>query len=277
MRHDTGSFNGLGGITIFTRQWLPDGSPRAAVLLVHGYGEHSGRYDHVARALVERDYAVYALDHRGHGQSGGKRVQINAIDEYVADLRTCFEQVRTADGALPFFLYGHSMGSVISLRFALRYQSELAGLITTGTAFKFAGANPVTIPLIRGLGRVFPNARLIPLGANGISRDPEVVRRYREDPLVVLGLLRVGLVAELQRAAATIIEQLPTLRLPYLALHGGADPICLPVAAEIIRQRSGSPDTTVKVYEGLYHEVHNEPEQEQVLHDIGDWLDAHVP
>lgn len=276
MQHTTGSFRGLGGLRIFTRCWLPDGNPRGVVIVVHGYGEHSGRYAHVACAMVERGYAVYALDHRGHGQSEGTRVQVERFDDYVTDLRTYFEEVRAAQPGLPIFVYGHSMGSLIGLLFALRYQDDLAGLIVTGAALKPIGVNGATKPLLRLASRAIPAVRLVPLAVAGISRDPAVVERYKSDPDVVLGLLRLRLVVELVEAGQQCIAGLPRLRVPILALHGGADPICDPQAAAIIRQRSGSPDTTVKVYPGLYHEVHNEPEQAQVIGDMLGWLDAHV-
>jgi len=123
---------------------------------------------------------------------------------------------------------------------------------------------------------VLPNVRLVTLAANGVSRDPAVVERYVNDPLVHVGRMRLALVAEVERASQKAVRLLPTLRLPYLALHGSADPICMCSATEIIRQSSGSPDTTVKVYDGLYHEIHNEPEQAQVLADITTWLEQHL-
>jgi lysophospholipase len=277
MPHATTTFTGLNNITIFTQHWLPDDPPRAVVIIAHGIGEHSGRYAHVAAHLVAQGCAVYALDHRGHGQSGGERVLVGDFDEFVADLRAYFEQVRAAQPGLPIFLYGHSMGSLISLLFTFRYADDLAGLITTGTALRPARANRVTYALLKAMNGFVPQARVIPLDNTGISRDPAVVQRYRTDPLVYHGALPVQIIEALARAAQTCIEALPTLRLPYLALHGGADPLTLVKAADIIRQTCGSPDTTVKIYDGLYHEIHNEPEQAQVFRDVVAWLDAHLP
>ena len=278
MQHVTGSFRGLGDVSLFTQRWLPDGDPRAVVVVAHGIGEHSGRYAYVAQGMVERGYAVAALDHRGHGRSEGPRVQVDRFDDFVADLRTYFEAVRAAHPGLPVFVYGHSMGSLIGLLFALRYQDDLAGLVTTGTALKLVGINAITLPLLRLANRIVPGARLIPLGlsgARGISRDRAVVAAYKADPYVVHGLLRVDMTLRVIEAGQQCIAGLPALRLPYLALHGGADPICLPTAAAIIRQRSGSPDTTVTVYPDLYHEIHNELGQARVIGDMIDWLDAH--
>jgi acylglycerol lipase len=277
MQHTTGSFTGLNDISIFTQRWLPDEAPRAAVIIAHGVGEHSGRYTHVAAYLTAHGYAVYALDFRGHGQSGGERVLVDDYDEYVADLRMYFEQVRADFPDLPIFLYGHSMGSLIVLLFAFRYQDDLAGLITTGTALRPMFLNRLTGAMAEAASGILPNIRLFPVPTGALSRDPAVGRSYRDAPLVYHRALPMRSVRALVRAAKTCAESLPTLRLPYLALHGGADPLTRVKGAEIVRQTSGAPDTTVKVYDGLYHEIHNEPEQEQVFRDMVDWLDAHLP
>jgi acylglycerol lipase len=276
MQHTTGSFTGLNDVTLFTQSWLPDDPPRAVVILAHGIGEHSGRYAHVAAYLTAHGYALYALDHRGHGRSGGDRVQVRSFDEFVADLRTFFEQVRAAHPDRPIFLYGHSMGSIIALLFAFRYQDDLAGLITTGTAFKPFGLGPALIPLIKTTTALTPNVRLVPLDPSGVSRDPAVVQAYRDDPLVFHGRIPFGMLNAFARAVQTCLASLPDLRLPYLVLHGGVDPMTHVSATDIIRRSSGAPDTTIRVYDGLRHEIHNEPEQDQVLGDVVAWLDAHT-
>ncbi|WP_162909552.1 alpha/beta hydrolase [Aggregatilinea lenta] len=276
MKHESGTFEGVGGQVIFTQHWLPDRAPRAVVMLAHGIAEHSGRYEHVARHLVEGRYAVYALDHRGHGKSEGERVMVGAFEDYVTDLRSYFEQVRATQPDLPVFLYGHSMGSLIALLFAAQYQDDLAGLITTGTALVLPGANRVMVTLVNLLDRAIPGVRLIPFDAEDVSRDPAVVSAYVNDPLVNRRRFKVHMIAELTGASLKARRALKSLRLPYLALHGGADRSCLPEGADIIRETCSTPDLTVKVYDGLYHEVHNEPEQVQVLDDIVRWLDAHA-
>lgn len=277
MHHATGSFTGLDDITIFTQHWLPDGPPRAAVMISHGVGEHGGRYTHVAAYLTAHGYAVYAMDYRGHGQSGGERVMIDDYEDYATDLRACFEQVRAAHPGLPVFLYGHSMGSLIALLFAFRWGDDLAGLITTGTSLKPIALNRMTGPLIETAGSVVPQARLIPVPTDTLSRDPAVGQRYRDDPLVYHRALPMRALRALARAARICTASLPALRVPYLVLHGGADSLTRVEAVDIIRRTCGSPDLTVKVYDGLYHEIHNEREQEQIFRDIVAWLDQHTP
>ena len=277
MNHTTGSLTGLEDTLLFTQAWLPDDTPRAVVLLAHGYAEHSGRYAHVGAALSARGYALYALDHRGHGQSDGERVQVHDFDEYVTDQHTYYEQVCAEQPGLPVFVYGHSMGALIALLFALRYQDHLAGLITTGTALKPAAANAALEGIVHVLARWRPASQIVPaLASSGISRDPEVVRRYDTDPLVPRARIKLGWTAAFSRAVRRCEAGLPALRLPYLVLHGGADPITLPEGAAQVRALSGAPDTTVKVYDGLLHEIHNEPEQAEVLADMLAWLDAHT-
>lgn len=278
MQHSTGTFRGLDGISIFTQRWQPEGPPRAAILLAHGYGEHSGRYAHVAAHLVAHGYAVWALDHRGHGRSGGLRTRVRDLDDYVTDLRAYAQHVRANLPVTPQVLYGHSMGSLIALLYAQRWQDELAGLITTGTALKLAGVNSALATMVRVLHALRIGGPLAPaLAAEGISRDPAVVAAYCADPLVYRGRMRLGMAAALVRGAQRATRALPALRLPYLALHGGADPLTLPEGARTVQERSGAPDTTVIVYDGLRHEVHNEPEQARVLGDITAWLDARIP
>ena len=277
MQHRTGSFTGLSHVAIFTQQWLPDDPPRAVILLAHGIGEHSGRYAHVAAYLTAHGYALYALDHRGHGQSGGERVSVADFDEFTADLRTYFEQVRAEYPSLPVFLYGHSMGSIIGLLFAERYQDDLAGLITTGTTFKPLGIHPAAASaLLKPVMALMPRARLIKLEPRGVSRDPAVVAAYERDPLVYHGRMPFNILSALVQAIYRCIDGLPQLRLPYLVMHGGADVLAHVSAVDVIRARCAMPDLTIKVYEGLHHEIHNEPEQEQVFRDVVGWMDQRV-
>jgi lysophospholipase len=264
-------------VAIFTQHWLPDDPPRAVVVLAHGIGEHSGRYAHVAAYLTAHGYALYALDHRGHGRSGGERVTVKDFDAFTADLRSYFEQVRAQHPSLPIFLYGHSMGSIIGLLFAEQYQDDLAGLITTGTTLKPLGIPPtVASTLLKPAVALMSGARLIKLEPVGVSRDPAVVAAYERDPLVFHGRMPFNILHALVQAIHDCIEGLPDLRLPYLVLHGGADVLAHVSAVEVVRAGCASPDLTIKVYEGLHHEIHNEPEQAAVLGDVVVWMDKRV-
>jgi lysophospholipase len=279
MRHRTGLLKGVSNTLIFTQHWLPNNGaiPRANIVIAHGIGEHSDRYIHVAERLVKRGYGVFALDHRGHGRSEGERVIVSDfVDTYVADLRAYVDEIQAAYPDTPLFLYGHSMGSLIALLFAFRYQDELAGLITTGTALKPVMSNTVTVPILKTASSLIPGARLIPLDVSAISRDPEVCRTYQHDPLVYHGRIPLITLAALQEAANLCIKYLPDLHVPYLAMHGREDQLTMVKGAHIILERSGSRDTMVKIYDGLYHEIHNEPEQEQVFEDMLYWLDKHT-
>jgi len=190
-----GRLDGVGGVEIWWQAWLAEG-PRASVVLAHGAREHSGRYAHVAEALNHRGYSVWALDHRGHGRSGGHRLLIDRLEYALADLRSFVAVAREELGRKPFLL-GHSMGGLISTAFAIRYQEEIEGLILSGPLAALEAASPATRAASFILTRVTPTLGVFPVDATRISRDPEVVRAYVEDPLVPVHRLPVRTVAEL--------------------------------------------------------------------------------
>lgn len=271
--HTTSSFVSDDQLNIHTETWLPDGDLRAVVLLVHGIGEHIGRYRHVAERLVEHGYGVFGLDHRTHGQSEGEpRVYIPDFDRVVDDLK------RYCDGIqLPrVFIYGHSMGSFIATLFTLRYQGQLAGFISTGSPLLIDKSYPrVVVTLGNVVSALAPKLPLIPLALNSISRDPAVVAAYHADSLVFTGRVRARMASGYNNALAPVRGQLNRLHLPLLVLHGGADTITPHSGSELLYASAASPDKTLKIYPGLYHEIHNEPEKEAVLTDIVTWLDSH--
>lgn len=269
-----GFFKNSEGQQIYTVNW-PVAQPKAVIVLVHGIGEHSRRYDHVAAALNQAGYAVYALDHRGHGKSEGMRVYFDSFDQPVADLKQYVDTVRAQHPGTPLYIYGHSMGSLISTLFVLRYQDMLAGFITSGSPLNIDTSVPAPVSaVLRVVAGIVPKAELLALGVEGISRDPKVVAAYQADPLVNQRPLRLGIVARMADSAKAAREQLPTLRLPMLILHGDADKVTPIGGSEYLYQHAGSQDKTYKVYPGLYHEVHNEPEQAQVLADVVAWLNV---
>jgi len=270
------SFAGAGGLEIFWQTWQPDGDPRAAVVIAHGAGEHSGRYAHVAQRLVDEGYAVYAIEHRGHGRSQGPRALIDRIANAVADLDKLVTLAAEAHPGAPVFLVGHSMGATISLSYALAHQRRLAGLILSGP---LAALEAVPAPMrltARTLSALAPRTPLIAIDATLVSRDPAVVRDYQSDPLVHHGKLPARTVVELADAIEALPEAVAAITVPTLIMYGTDDGLCPPRGSVMLSERIGSPDKTLKAYQGLYHEILNEPEREQVLDDLCSWLSARV-
>jgi alpha-beta hydrolase superfamily lysophospholipase len=275
-QHMESGFQTTDGLHIHTESWLPDGDVRAMVVIVHGIGEHIGRYRQVAAYLNQQGYAVYGLDHRTHGKSDGQpRVYITDFDQVVADLKQFLDMI--AQPSNKVFLYGHSMGSFVSLNYVLKYQQELAGFISSGCPIMIDSQFPTLVAQIGNLLNVFmPTLPLIPLELDGVSRDPAVVAAYRADPLVHAARVRVRMAVGYNNALKPLRQRLPELRLPMLILHGGADKIAPVAGSQFLYEKASSPDKTLKIYPGLYHEIHNEPEQNLVLSDITSWLNTHL-
>ncbi len=269
-------FTGAGGLRIFWQCWLPDTQPRAVTVISHGASEHSDRYRHVAQRLLADGYAVYAIEHRGHGRSEGSRALIDRLDRAVADLDTL---VLMASGQHPdaqLFLIGHSMGAALALSYATAHQDRLAGLILSGSLAALAAAPAPLRAAARILSAIAPSLPLFPIDATLVSRDPEVVKAYIEDPLVHHGKLPVRTVAELASAIDAFPESVRAITIPTLIMYGTADQLCPIEGSVMLGDRIGAEDKSVKAYEGLYHEIFNEPEQAQVLDDMCAWLAAHV-
>jgi len=270
---ETGSFTGVGGLGIHWRAWLPSGTPHAVVLIAHGAAEHSGRYEWVAERLTERGFAVLALDHRGHGRSDGPRAYVDRLDHAVADLHALVRLAAAREPGAPLFVLGHSMGGLVALAYALRHQDELAGLVLSAPLAALEVAAPARIAA-RALGTVAPRLPLAKIDGSTVSRDPAVVAAYDADPLNHRGALPARTVAELLAATAALPERLPELRLPLLVVYGTGDRLVDPAASRLVDARAGSADKTLTAYEGLYHEVLNEPERDQVLDEIAAWIEA---
>ncbi len=271
------ALTGVGGLRLFRQSWLPEPgtAARAVVVIVHGAGEHSDRYDHVAARLTGEGVAVYASDHRGHGRSQGPREVIDRVDNAVSDLDQLVVLAADAHPSLPLFMLGHSLGAMIAVRYALAHQRRLTGLILSG-ALATIDASPAMLRVGRLVSRLAPSLGLIALDSQLVSRDPEVVRAYREDPLVHHGRIPARTAAEIADTVGAFPDQVRAITVPTLILYGTADGLCPPSGSVMLAQRIGSDDVTVRAYEGLYHEVLNEPERETVLDDVVGWLAAHV-
>ncbi|MBA4179819.1 MAG: alpha/beta hydrolase [Anaerolinea sp.] len=276
----TGSafFDSTRGRHIFEQWWRPAAEPRAVVAICHGFAEHSGRYADVASYLNGRGYAVEGLDLRGHGLSDGTRVFVRSFNEYLNDLGRFVRNVRQRNPGSPVFLLGHSMGGGVATLFVLVRRPELAGVILSGPALQMGGPKqPLHRQLMFATMGLLPWLRLPPLPAGAVSRDPEVVRRYEEDPLVYRGGPTVGLARAGLRASKRIFRDMERFELPLLIVHGTDDRLVTTSGSEELHARAQSPDKALKLYDGLFHEVLNEPERLDVLGDIADWLDSHTP
>lgn len=265
------------GAALHVTHWLPEGLPKAVVLLAHGYAEHAGRYTHVAKRLTGAGYAVYAIDHWGHGRSDGTPgfvPRFSAFPDGMAELLTLVE---VNHGETPRVLLGHSMGGLISTLFLIERQPAFVAAALSGPAI-VPGAPPsrFTIWISRFLSRFFPRLGVLALDANGVSRDPAVVAAYRADPLVYTGKIGARLGKEFMDAMAAAQAGAPRITLPILLQHGEKDSLAAVAGSQYLFDHVSSADKMLKIYPGLFHEIYNEPEQDAVLDDLVGWFDAHV-
>ena len=179
---------------------------------------------------------------------------------------------------LPIFIIGHSMGGLISTLYLLEHQDELTGAILSAPLIKASDEPSVVITtLAKTFSKILPKLPLAQVEAQGVSRDPAVVQAYIDDPLVYNGKMTARLGAELIRAMQQVRTQATTINLPLLILQGSNDTLVNPAGAQMLYDRAASTDKQIKIYNGLYHEIFNEPEHEQVLGDVELWLEAHLP
>jgi acylglycerol lipase len=277
MKQQTHILKTSDGLNLFTQHWRPDSHAKGTIVIAHGYGEHSGRYRHVAEYFVQQGYAVYTLDHRGHGQSRGELLgYFERFEAVCDDLRRYIEWVRTEDKAAPLFLLGHSMGGLVSLYYAVNHQAMLKGLILSGTLLPVSSTISVANRImLRILSQINPRSGVMPVDSNTVSKDRAVVEAYDSDPDVYHGKIPARVGAEWIAAADYVSANLPRITVPILILHGSADRLISPTNSQTIYDHVGSTDKALKFYEGLYHEIVNEPEKARVLADIWVWLASH--
>lgn len=268
---------GSRGVTLHTIEWSPDddGDVVADIVLIHGYGEHSGRYVPVAEALTGAGFRVSSLDLRGHGQSIGlRRGDIDDFDAIVDDVSAYVDTVRTDR---PLFLYGHSMGGLAAVRLAERDESRFAGLVITSAALVPAESIPPALVAVANVvGRLAPGLRTIALDGDAVSRDAGVRARYDSDPLNFRGKLTARTGREMNVAMASALTEAGRITRPVLILHGTADALTAPAGSQRLHDAVSSQDRTLRTWPGAFHELHHEPERDEVLTTIIDWISSHV-
>lgn len=273
MQHVKSTFTGVGDLELYAQAWVPENPPRAVVTLVHGVGEHSGRYMNLVRPLVEQGYAVYSFDQRGHGASPGRRVHIDRWTEYRDDLAAFLATVSAKQPGCPVIIYGHSMGSLVVLDYLLQKPSGLSGAIISGAALQPAGVgSPAIIAMARVLTHVTPQLAIsLGISAEHLARDPEALAAYRSDPLVT-GKATVRWGTESLDTVERIKAGMSDIDIPLLVVHGEADHLNLVAGARALFDAVPSADKTIRVYPGVYHEPHNDLGHEQLAADVSEWL-----
>jgi alpha-beta hydrolase superfamily lysophospholipase len=257
-------------------RWEPAQS-LATLVIVHGIGEHIGRYARAAATLAIHGLAVEGYDLRGHGRSEGPRVFVDSFDQYLTDLDLTLADAEARHPGMPLFLLGHSMGGTIVALYAIERGSALQGrirglIVSSATIFLTDDISPLLQRVSGLLGLVLPHLPTVPLKSAGLSRLPQVVQAYDADPLVFHGGVPARTGAELVRAMKRIQADMEAIQLPLLIRHGSADRLCAVEGSRALAQRASSRDKTYREYDNFYHELHNEPEREAALADLADWL-----
>ncbi len=276
MNYEESAFLTSDGLELFSCLWRPEADPRAVVALVHGLGEHRGRYRHLAEFLCRQGIALAAYDLRGHGKSLGPRGHSPSYQILMEDIRRFLDTVSTRLPGSPAFLYGHSLGGNLVINYALRCQPALAGVIASGPALRVASEPPAAMMAFASvLARIAPATLMANgLDRSGLSRLDEVVQVYSRDPLVH-DRISVRLALDLFSSGAWALEHAADFPLPLLLMHGSADRLTSAAASQEFADHLGT-QVTLRLWQDFYHEIHNEPEQLDVFHYLLTWLDARL-
>jgi len=280
MQYRESKFWGAGKLELYCQAWQPDQAVRAAILLVHGFGEHGGRYNYLTDHLVPQGYAIHSFDLRGHGRSPGPRGHVLAWDELRDDLHafvtTTVAASRAQHPEIPYFLFGHSFGGLIALNYALQYPTALRGVIASAPLLAQANLSPLLRLAVRVLLRVKPDFPVkTALDGGTISRDPAEVQRYRQDPLVhATGTPRLD--QAIRTAIVWTQAHAAELQLPLLLYHGVADRLVPIRGSRTFFDAVTIADKTWIEYEGGFHESHNDLDRVMVFEDLTRWLEAHL-
>ena len=257
------------------RKWVPEGDPVAIVVGVHSLAEHAGRYHNLGSFLAQNGFALYMYDLRGHGKSLGERGYVDRFEDFVDDTAAFVDAVRTFHPNKRVFLLGHGMGGLVAVHAAGALGDRIGGLITSGAAVQLEAPmrDRITVSL---MSKVAPKSRVkSPVKVECLSTDPEVGKRYAEDPLV-LKEVTVKLLFELSRGVLGAKKAIQRVRVPALVMHGSRDCVVPVEASRALFEGLSVQDKTLKVYEGMLHEIFNEVERERVFRDLADWLNKHV-
>lgn len=273
-QHSESTFTGVADVPIFYQKWLADGPVRGVVLIVHGLGEHGGRYGNLIERLLPEGYAVYAIDHQGFGRSGGQRGHVHHFHDYAKDVHRLNGLVRGEQPGLPLAVFGHSMGGLITLDYAQTYPTDADCWIVQAPAL----AAETSAPLIfaaRLINLIRPTFSMERPAGGDVSRDPEEALRFLHDPLHV-PVSTVRWVVQILAAQKRVKASVAATPGPLLMLQGTADNLVIPAATQEFFERVSATDKTLHIYDGYYHELHNDIGKEKPIADVVEWLKAHM-
>jgi len=277
--HEEGTLTTSDGVVLYTQSWRA-ARPKATIVLIHGVSEHSTRYKHVGEYFAAQGYTVHTMDLRGHGRSPGRRILVRQLDEHSNDVATFLAWVRAqgsqSNAEQPLFLMGHSMGGLIVTYYVLTQKPALAGVILSSPAIKLAPVSPLLVAIGRVIAQIMPGLPMVPLDTGLLSRDPLIIQANRDDPLVYHGNIPAATGLAMIKAVAYVQRNMEAFQLPLLIIQGTADQLVDPEGSKQLYACAKSSDKTLKLYEGFYHEVLNEPEKEEVMAEIIEWLDQRI-
>ena len=269
-------FEGVGGLKIAATSWHPSGTPRAVMVLIHGFNAHSGYMAWPGEQCAARGLAAYALDLRGRGESEGERFYVEKFSDYLTDVNTLVSQARSEYPGLPIYLLGHSAGGVIAASYVFEHQHEIAGLVCESFAFDVGLPHLVQLAL-EGVGYLAPHVHVFSLKNEDFSRDPHAVKRMNNDPLIAKESQPAETAAEMLKAAERLKANMPAFTVPVLIIHGTADKATRPAGSQYFYDHAGSADKTLRLYDGHFHDLLNDVDKEKVMSDVQAWLDARIP
>lgn len=276
MQHQEGTFRAAEQTDLYYQSWQTEGQAKAVLVIVHGLGEHGGRYGNVVQALAPQGYAIYALDQRGHGRSPGQRGYIKQWQLFIDDLHAFVQFVQGREAGRPFFIMGHSLGGNITLNYALQHPAGLQGVIASAPALDTSDVPPMLAFMSKVLYKIKPNLSVkVGLDVSGISRDTAVVEAYLADPLVH-DQGSPGAAIAFSQSVATALSKAATFQPPLLMVHGDADRVVKIKSSHNFYPLVPHADKQLIIYPGGYHESHNDLHKEQLFADLLGWLEAHI-
>ena len=279
VQHVEDYFQGKDGFKLYEQCWMPQDAAGADAILVivHGLAEHSGRYAHVGKFFAEQGFVVGAFDHRAHGKSDGSETVLKSIDDCANDVEVFVARMRERLPGKPVFVLGHSLGGLITTIYVLKNHPDVNGILLSGAALKISDEiSPLLIKVAGILAKVAPKMKTIVLDGTAVSRDSSVVTKYDADPLNYRGGIPAATAGAMNSAIQYAQEHFADFKLPVRVMFGTDDRLADPEGSKALFAAASSEDKTLKPYEGLYHEIFNEPEQETVMAECLGWMRARM-